>query len=146
MEEKDFVNILWKYFELHANQRMQMMNFYIVIISLFFTGLIALFCADGDMRIYEIMLCIAIIVFTFIFMMFDQRTRSLIKKCEVAIKSVEKKYIDQYGADVMIFTQEELQTQVNKEITYTKIMKLEFSFIIIMALLFLVWIYISWHL
>lgn len=146
MDEKDFMDTLWKYFELHANQRMQMMNFYIVIISLFFTGLIALFCADGDMRICESVLCIAIIFFSWIFMMFDQRTRSMIKKCEAAIKSVEKKYTGQYGADIMIFTQEELQTQISKEMTYTKILKLEFSFIIIAALLLLVGICISWQL
>lgn len=43
MEKRDFVEMLWKYFELHSSQRMQMMNFYIILESLFFTGLFALF-------------------------------------------------------------------------------------------------------
>ena len=36
MEKRDFVEMLWKYFELHSSQRMQMMNFYIILESLFF--------------------------------------------------------------------------------------------------------------
>ena len=35
MEKRDFVEMLWKYFELHSSQRMQMMNFYIILESLF---------------------------------------------------------------------------------------------------------------
>lgn len=49
MEKRDFVEMLWKYFELHSSQRMQMMNFYIILESLFFTGLFALFTADKEM-------------------------------------------------------------------------------------------------
>lgn len=138
MEEKDFINILWKYFELHANQRMQMMNYYILIVSLFFTALVAMFCSDKDMKIYEGAICVSVIFFSWIFMMFDKRTRGMIKNCENAIKLIEKRYMDQFGVDIMIFTQEELWTKVNKEMTYTKIMYLEFVFIIVIAAISLI--------
>ena len=31
LSENDFVKILWDYFAIHANQRIQMLNFYIVL-------------------------------------------------------------------------------------------------------------------
>lgn len=71
-------------------------------------------------------------------MMFDKRTRGMIKNCENAIKLIEKRYMDQFGADIMIFTQEELWSKVNKEMTYTKIMYLEFVFIIVIAAISLI--------
>lgn len=144
MEEKDFMDTLWKYFELHANQRMQVMNFYIVIVSLFFTALVAMFCSDKDMRMYESVLCVAVIFFSWIFMMFDKRTRSMIKNCEKAIKKIEMKHMEKFGAEIMIFTQEELQTEIKKEMTFTKIMKLEFGFVITAMLLCLLGILKSW--
>ncbi len=138
MEEKDFMDTLWKYFELHANQRMQMMNFYIVIVSLFLTALVAMFCSDKDVKIYESVVCVSIIFFSWIFMMYDKRTRNMIKNCEDAIKVIEKKYMEKFDPDIMIFTQEALWAKVNKEMTYTKIMYLEFAFVIVIAFIGLI--------
>ncbi len=138
MEEKDFMDTLWKYFELHANQRMQMMNFYIVIVSLFLTALVAMFCSDKDVKIYESVVCVSIIFFSWIFMMYDKRTRNMIKNCEDAIKVIEKKYMEKLDPDIMIFTQEALWAKVNKEMTYTKIMYLEFAFVIVIAFIGLI--------
>ena len=144
MEEKDFMDTLWKYFELHANQRMQMMNFYIVIVSLFLTALVAMFCSKEDLKVCESALCVGVIFFSWIFMMFDKRTRSMIKNCEKAIKKIEMKYIEKFDAEIMVFTQEELQTKIKKEMTYTKIMKLEFGFVITAMALCLLGIWRSW--
>ena len=66
MEEKDFNNSLWKYFEIHSNQRMQMMHFYILLESLFITGLVALFSAKKDMKFVETGICVAMIFFSFV--------------------------------------------------------------------------------
>lgn len=134
MREKDFVELLWKYFELHSNQRMQMMNFYLIVESLFITGLIAMVNAKKDLTIYEIGTCIAIIFFSWVFHKFDMRTRNMIKNCEEAIKSIERKYESTFGVEIMVFIQEESKTRLSKELTYTKLMNIQFVFFVIIAL------------
>ena len=43
---------------------------------------------------------------------------------------MEKKYGDQFGVDIMIFTQEDMRSRIHKEMTYTKILNWEFGFTI----------------
>ena len=131
MEKKDFVEILWKYFELHSRQRMQMMNFYIILESLFFTGLFALFTADKEMKIPESCICIAIIFFSLIFYGFDKRTRDMIHNCEKSIKCVENEYKGTFGHKMMIFTAEEEMTNEKRHdskimYTYTTLLIAEY--------------------
>lgn len=97
MKKKDFADVVWKYFELHSNQRIQMMNFYLVVISLFFTGLITLMNTEKDMKVFESGICIAIIFVTWIFYNLDKRTKYMIKRCENAIKKLEMEYTQTLG-------------------------------------------------
>lgn len=85
MEEKDFIDILWKYFELHSNQRMQMINFSLVVHSLLITVLIGLFTSNSavDLTQYKILVCISLIVFSFIFYMLHHFTSFYRKKCRM---------------------------------------------------------------
>lgn len=125
---------LWNYFELHSNQRMQMMNFYLVMESLFVTGLITMLTSERDMTFYEIGICLAIIFFSFLFYKFDMRTRSIIKICESSIKSLEQKYKAQYGDEIMVFSKEEECTKASHESTYSCLMRLQFIFFVVVAL------------
>lgn len=139
MQEKDFINNLWKYFELHANQRMQLMNFYIVIESLFLTGLVTMLNSKEDLLIFELGVCIAMIFFSWIFSQFDLRTRNMIHCCEDAIKHVEEKYVNDKGYDkeIMIFSVEE---KIRKDSTYTRLMKLEFMFFKTIGWMCIIWL------
>lgn len=137
MEEKDFADTLWKYFELHANQRIQMMNFYIIIESLFITGYVTL-TNINDMQEFKVGICIGIILISWIFYKFDMRTRSLIKNCEKAIKHLEDKYSKTIDKEIMIFSAEDAETKKTKEITYTKLMKIQFIFFAIIGVIFFI--------
>lgn len=134
MKEKDFVEMLWKYFELHSKQRLQMMNFYLVVESLFFTGLVATMNMKKDTTKYQIGICIAIIFFSWIFHKFDMRTRNLTKNCEEAIKFIESKYASMFGEELMVFTNEERKTGLSKEWTYTKLMNMQYLFFVTLAI------------
>lgn len=89
---KEYLDFLWNYFELHSNQRMQLMNFYIIIESLFVTGLIALISSDHPNVIAEISICVAMIFFSVVFFLLDRRTKNMIKMCEESIKKIERMY------------------------------------------------------
>ena len=39
LTESEFFKMVWDYFVIHANQRMQILNFYIVLETFFITGL-----------------------------------------------------------------------------------------------------------
>lgn len=141
MSDKDYMEILWKYFELHSNQRMQLMNFYIVLESLLIAGLISLLSADKDLMIWECGVCIAIVFFTLIFYGLDRRTKQMIKLCEDCIKILEKRNEGQQGDInewVGVFSKEE-QTSLNKrEIwTYSCLFQKLYLFFIFIAIVML---------
>lgn len=140
MEDRDFYNSLWKYFEIHSAQRIKMMNFYIIIESLFITGLITLFNCKKDMKVVELGICGAIIFFSFIFWGFDKRTKEMIHNCENAIKVIEREYSNQYNPDIMIFHEEETLSRMRKTWSYTKLMIMEYAFFCIFALLMSIYI------
>lgn len=138
MKKKDFADILWKYFELHSNQRIQMMNFYLVAISLFFTGLITLMSSEKDMEVYEIGICIAIIFVTWIFYNLDKRTKLMIKRCEDSIKSLEAEKMKKFGSKIMIFTIDEEKKEIERELSYSDLFLLLYLFIVVLAVLGLI--------
>ncbi len=136
MEEKDFIDILWKYFELHSNQRMQMINFSLVVHSLLITVLIGLFTSNSavDLTQYKILVCISLIVFSFIFYMLDRRTKEMIKNCEESLKAVEQKYASEVDENFLIFTMEEGKTKNSWTLSYTKSLSLGYLFFVIFAI------------
>mgnify|MGYP000853799655 CR=1 FL=1 len=125
LKESDFVRILWDYFSTHATQRMQILNFFIVLETFFITALLALFQFKIDFKVLRITLSIAIISFPY------------------SLKSIEQKYINKYGKDIMIFTIEEEKTSIerkNREITkpclsYTQLFKLTFCFFFLIGVI-----------
>lgn len=133
------MEILWKYFELHANQRMQLMNFYIVLESLLIAGLISLLSAQKDLIIWECGICVAIIFFSLIFYGLDRRTRYMIKLCEDTIKKIEKANGGQNGSVeewIGIFSKEECMTRSkNERWTYSKLFKMQFLFFVSIAVI-----------
>ncbi len=110
LTESDFLKILWDYFAIHANQRMQILNFYIVLETFFITGLLTLFQLDGELAAFRFTVCIAIIFFSLIFYALDMRTKTMIKFSEDALKTIEQKNVAKYGNEIMIFSIEQEKT------------------------------------
>ena len=139
MNDNDFMDMLWKYFELHSNQRIQLINFYIVLESLLVAGLISLLSIQKDLIIWECGVCGAIIFFSLIFYGLDRRTKQMIKLCEDIIKQLEKNHGGQSGPVqewIGIFSKEEYISRSNKEKwTYSKLFKLQYFFFIIIAII-----------
>lgn len=132
MKEKDFIEILWKYFERHSQQRMEMLNFYLVAESLFVAGYIELCNTEYDFKIYRAGIGVAIIVFSITFFLFDQRTKEMIHKCEEGFLSIENKYSREIELnEILIFSREKEMTNARntfKHWTYTSIMTIMYLF------------------
>lgn len=151
LTENDFLNILWNYFSLHANQRMQLLHFYILLETFLITGLLTLFQLNGEFKIFRIILSVAVVFFSFIFKGLDKRSKEMIKYSENAIRSIEKKYILRYNGDIMIFCIEQEETErerikdwkAKKFLSYSKLFSLIFLFFITIGLISCVFSIIS---
>ena len=121
MEEKNFYSLAWNYFQQHANQRIELINFYIVLEVFLFTGMYTVAIsenADVDIkRVVCIIIGIASICFSFIFYNLDCRTKGMIKNSERILKAFEAKYSAQFGETLMVFSSEEQQTDTQRRFT-----------------------------
>jgi hypothetical protein len=80
----------WRYFALHAGQRMSMFNYFLILFGLVSAGLAGCLRADDLLRTAGIAmgLCLAVVAFTF--WKLDQRTAFLIKLAEAALHEAEE--------------------------------------------------------
>ena len=140
LNEKDFLDLLWKYFTLHAQQRTQMLHFFILVESFLITGLITLFKTTGELLLFRFIISFAITFFAFIFYNLDIRTKKIIKYSENGIKIIENKYESFYGKNIMIFSTETDLTEKEKKkffkpLSYSRLFKMIFVFYALIGLL-----------
>lgn len=94
MDSNDIAKIslehAWRYFQLHAQQRMTVFNFYLIITGLIAAGLGACVVQGGKLVVIGGGLGLFLSFITFIFWKLDQRVSIMIKKSEDAIVSLEK--------------------------------------------------------
>lgn len=142
LSESDFLKVLWDYFALHANQRIQILNFYIVLETFFITGLLTLFQLDGNLTVFRLILSASIIFFSVVFYALDKRTKEMIKFSEDALKTIEQKYSSEYSSEIMIFNKEQEKTLferrwswfAKKFLSYSKLFKLIYLFFTIIGI------------
>lgn len=79
----------WRYFALHANQRMLVFNFYLVLSGLVLAALAKALEGDVAPPWFSILLGIFLAVVSFVFWKLDQRTCFLIKHAEEALAELE---------------------------------------------------------
>ena len=102
---------LWKYFEIHANQRISLFRFYIAFFSFFIAAAGALllrFSFPGPFaEISAILVSIVFFIISLNFHLLDRRNRQLIHYAEDGLRSLESKCIDDDECNlVRVFTKE----------------------------------------
>jgi len=98
---------IWNYFNVHANQRMSMFNFFLVLTGLLGAGLAA--CVQGQ-RVLQLLGGITglfLSAVAFAFYKLDQRTSFLVKHAEGAMVRLESEF---KIAEARIFTAEISET------------------------------------
>jgi hypothetical protein len=81
----------WKYFELHANQRMSMFNFFVILVGLVFAGLAASLQLSGALGLAGAGLGVLLAGMSFVFWKLDQRTAFFLKHAEQALIAWESR-------------------------------------------------------
>lgn len=81
----------WRYFQLHAQQRMTVFNFYLIITGLVAAGLSACLLQMEKLSMVAGVLGLFLSFVSFIFWKLDQRVSLMIKASEKSIIDIEKK-------------------------------------------------------
>jgi hypothetical protein len=125
-----FRDYIWKYFSLHAGQRIQTFQVYVSLSTAILGGIIFLF-KDGKFSggFPGIILGTLLIFLSALFYMLDCRGRTLVKNAEVGLKFLDDKHdlsdIDDIPHPLRIFTRDDFLK--NKFCTYSNCFLLIFS-------------------
>jgi hypothetical protein len=88
-KKKIFRDYAWAYFSLHAGQRLQSFNFFLIVAGLLAGGTMTLLKDGGDLRWIAVPLGVTLALLSGVFWKLEHRTRYLIKNAEKALKYLD---------------------------------------------------------
>jgi cyanate permease len=102
---------VWKYFELHAQQRIAVFNFFLVLSGALAAGLAA--TLQGSQRFASLGIALGVLLafVSFLFWKLDQRVAFLVKHAEASLAEIEGFFSD---PEVQVFLQEPSKTTAAK--------------------------------
>lgn len=101
----------WKYFALHADQRLRTFNFYLLIVAVLFGGLLT-YLKDARTPYYAAPVGFLLSVLSYIFWRLDARAREFIEHGESVLKAIEKDIPEnQIPEELRLFEGESAKTQ-----------------------------------
>lgn len=126
----------WRYFELHAQQRMTVFNYFLAISGLVSAGVGVCLQQGTKFSFLASLLGVFLIMVSFIFWKLDQRVSKMIKLAESALCQIETAT----GTDdILIFTKDQQNSPVNGFFsvwTYGKCFRISFLTVGIVGLAF----------
>ncbi|HCF8639026.1 hypothetical protein ACV1FH_21785 [Klebsiella pneumoniae] len=127
---------VWRYFELHAQQRMTVFNFYIAITGLLAAGVGFTLQQGEKYAFFTSVMGIFIFFISFIFWKLDQRVSILIKNAELALQELETQFAN---AKLRIISKDSDYNMLNSGIrsiwTYGKCFRISFAIVGISGLI-----------
>lgn len=106
----------WKYFSMHADQRLKTFNFYLVLVTVIIGGMLA-YIKDAKHPSYCFPVGLLLLALSFVFWKLDIRTRELIRHAEDALKLIEQdSKNDGLPEEMSLFCQEDSKTAAIRQI------------------------------
>jgi hypothetical protein len=110
-DRKDTRDYAWKYFALHADQRLRTFNFYLLIVTVIVGGLLA-YLKDARSPAYVVAAGLILMVLSWIFWRLDGRACELIQNAEDVLKAVEVDIpTEQVPEELRLFAGEQKKTE-----------------------------------
>lgn len=101
MSDKDHLDHAWRYFQLHATQRITVFNFYVAASGLMVAGLIYSLRGGNETALYSVAAGIGLVLLSTVFWKLDRRVRAMIKASEGTIIKIEGACIEEPDHRVM---------------------------------------------
>lgn len=105
-EAETALNHAWRYFDLHAKQRIALFNFFVVLEGLILAGWASAMTGETPQPAVAVILGVLLTFFSLIFWKFDERNSFLTKRAEDALSVLEQDMPDA----VHLFATEKEQT------------------------------------
>lgn len=105
---KEWLDLAWKYFQQHAQQRISYFNFFVIFSTILTTGLVTTFQKSFEMPYLGCAIGLIQVFLSIMFWKIDQRNKFLTKHAEEVIKSYELS-IDDISLN-KLFASEEIKT------------------------------------
>ncbi len=125
IQEKEVLDIAWKYFQQHSQQRISYFNFFVVFSGVMTTALLTTFQEKFEAHIVGLGIGIIQSLIAFTFWKIDERNKFLTKLAEDTIKEIESRYSfdddDLCVEKIKLFSREELLTSELKECQKSKV-------------------------
>ena len=123
IEPGELLELYWNYYQLHAEQRMKILEFFIGIETILF-GVIASEIPGGNFS--DRIIALAISAIALICFLLDKRTTDLLHHCRIAIRSLEHDYMNRYPDNFKLFSKiKHKEGQLN----YSKIIRCIYLFV-----------------
>jgi hypothetical protein len=87
--KKIFRDYAWGYFKLHADQRLQSFNFFLIVAGLLAGGITSLLKEGGSTWWVAALLGLTLAVLSLVFWRLEERTKHLVKNAEEALKYLD---------------------------------------------------------
>lgn len=133
MNSEKMIEHIWKYFEIHSQQRMTLFNFFILVVGGIISALGFCLQSEKDLNSLIHMLLIILIIISILFYKLDQRTSFLIKRSERSLIELEKSF---NNVQINLFTNDDFDLEsenenrtVNKIWTYGYIFRLNYMIV-----------------
>jgi len=111
-ETRDYA---WKYFALHADQRLRAFNFYLLIVAVVLGGLLA-YLKDARSPAYAAPAGMLLTVLSYIFWRLDIRSQEFIKHAEEVLQAIERDIpVEQIPEGLRLFLGEDAKTEVLRQ-------------------------------
>jgi hypothetical protein len=110
-DRRDLRDYAWKYFALHADQRLRTFNFYLLIVAVIVGGVLA-YLKDARSPAYAAPAGFLLAALSYLFCRLDRRAQEFIKHSEGVLKAVERDILaDQVPEDLRLFEGEDKKTK-----------------------------------
>lgn len=128
-ELKEYREYAWKYFSLHAEQRLKTFHFFVVL-SAVISGAILTIAKDIANVSCAAPMAYLLSFLAFIFWKLDQRNKELIKRGESALKAIENniELTEDNLSTVHLFSSEETKTDSKKRFPSVSLLEAHFSY------------------
>lgn len=107
LSDKEWLDLGWKYFQQHAQQRIIYFNYFVIFSTILTTGLVATFQANFQAPYLGIGIGLIQTFLSFVFWKIDDRNKFLTKHAENIIKKIESNAGE---SKYKIFSEEEIET------------------------------------
>lgn len=129
----------WKYFEVHAAQRLSIFNFFVVMLGSVTAGVAATFETSHNWSYIGLVLSFVLLLLSFVFWKLDQRTAFLVKHAEQVLIEAEKALLSDsqriFTSEVGITSKRTRGPAFQRMWTYSQSFRLIFVFAALLAVL-----------